>query len=99
MDFTAARHNAYIDMTGFEKVASEYHMKNDCTALLDDFKKLDLYMKSLDLPHVRSEFEDRARLFIILRLLEEFLLMYDEIKKQEIESLWVNPKMKYIKQR
>ena len=68
------------------KVASEYHVKNDCETLLEEFKSINEVMKSVPLPSNRDEFEDRARLFAILRLLEEFLFVkkdfYHKYKEQ-----------------
>lgn len=58
-----------------DKVSKEYHLKNDCKYLIEDFYNLNAYMKSMPLPCDRNEFEDRARLFSILVLLEEFLLL------------------------
>jgi uncharacterized membrane protein YgaE (UPF0421/DUF939 family) len=40
-------------------------------------------MKEMPLPPGRSEFEDRARLFAVMRRLEEFL----KIKKDYVERL------------
>lgn len=60
-----------------KKIADEYGVNNDCKALLEEFYVMDMQMKSVPLPTQRSEFEDRARLFTLLRLIEEFL----EIKK------------------
>ena len=44
---------------------------------------LDRHMKQLPLPTDRKEFEDRARLFAIMRGMEEFLM----IKKQYMEDM------------
>ena len=72
------------------KVASVYHIKNDCKTLLDEFYALDVSLKSVSLPIERNEFENRARLFIILRLLEELLVIkkdfyhkYSDVLKEE----------------
>ena len=50
--------------------------------LLKDFGVLDLWMKKMPLPGERSEFEDRARLFAVMRGLEEFL----QIKKEFMDQ-------------
>ena len=50
--------------------------------LLKDFGVLDLWMKKMPLPKERSEFEDRARLFAVMRGLEEFL----QIKKEYMDQ-------------
>ncbi|MBQ7892129.1 MAG: aromatic acid exporter family protein [Erysipelotrichaceae bacterium] len=63
------------------KIANEYHLKNDCEQLLDEFYVLDAKMKSTPLPVERNEFEDRARLFVLLRRIEEFLLIKREFYK------------------
>ena len=57
------------------KVSKVYHTSNDCSELLKEFNEIDSKEKSVDLPVTRSEFEDRARLFGLLRLIEEFLLV------------------------
>lgn len=56
-----------------KKVSEEYHKDNTVDDLMEDFHKLDNSMKNEPLPVERSEFEDRAKLFALLRLLEEFL--------------------------
>ncbi|MBQ5361290.1 MAG: hypothetical protein IIU47_09640 [Lachnospiraceae bacterium] len=50
--------------------------------MLKDFGVLDLWMKKMPLPKERSEFEDRARLFAVMRGLEEFL----QIKKEYMDQ-------------
>ena len=69
------------------KVANEYHIKNDCMTLLEEFYSMNELMKNVPLPINRSEFEDRARLFIILRLLEEFLLIKKDFYLRYKEQL------------
>ena len=56
-----------------EKVSNEYHKDNDVKALLDELVLIHNKMKSLSLPQERSEFEDRANLFILMERLKEFL--------------------------
>lgn len=63
-----------------KRVANEYHEDNDCKELLDEFYRIDKDMKGVPLPIGRNEFEDRARLFVLLRLIEEFL----EIKREHV---------------
>lgn len=46
---------------------------DDGRRLMEKFRELDSEMKSLPLPNERKEFEDRARLFGLLRLIEEFI--------------------------
>lgn len=62
----------------FDKMASVFHRDNDGQALMDDFREMDRYMKKQPLPTKRQEFEDRARLFVLMRYIEEFI----EIKMQ-----------------
>ena len=56
-----------------KKVSEEYQKDNTAVELMEAFQKLDKEMKEEPLPSERMEFEDRARLFALLRLLEEFL--------------------------
>lgn len=64
---------AHIISEFLEKIANEYSIENDCELLLEEFYCIDQEMKSVPLPKMRKEFEDRARLFSLLRLIEEFL--------------------------
>jgi len=56
-----------------EKVSNEYHKDNDVKALLEELALIHDKMKSLPLPQNRTEFEDRANLFILMERLKEFL--------------------------
>ena len=56
-----------------EKVSNEYHKDNDVKALLGELALIHDKMKSLPLPQNRTEFEDRANLFILMERLKEFL--------------------------
>ena len=56
-----------------EKVSNEYHKDNDVKALLEELALIHDKMKNLPLPQTRSEFEDRANLFILMERLKEFL--------------------------
>ena len=56
-----------------EKVSNEYHKDNDVKALLDELVLIHDKMKAHPLPQTRSEFEDRANLFILMERLKEFL--------------------------
>ena len=71
-------HTAHIISDFFEKMAKEFHRGNDGVALLESFKEMDSYMKSQTLPAERQEFEDRAKLFIMLRYVEEFIMIKKE---------------------
>ena len=46
---------------------------NDGRALMKEFLQMDECMKSKPLPVERKEFEDRARLFALMRDIEEFI--------------------------
>ena len=67
----------------FEKVSEQYSMDNTVEGLLKDFGELDAKMKEMPLPADRCEFEDRARLFAVMRGLEEFL----NIKKDYVQRM------------
>ncbi|MCR5099801.1 MAG: hypothetical protein K6B41_00440 [Butyrivibrio sp.] len=67
----------------FEKVSLQYSMDNTVEDLLHDFRKLDKKMKDTPLPQERKEFEDRARLFTIMRCLEEFLTIKRDYMREK----------------
>jgi len=54
-------------------MADKYHKNNTGAELMLEFKELDMSMKEKPLPIERLEFEDRARLFHLLRQMEEFI--------------------------
>lgn len=61
-------------ISDFLKEMSEvYHKDNTGRELLQHFERMDAGMKRQPLPTERKEFEDRARLFGLLRNIEEFL--------------------------
>lgn len=61
-------------LAGFlEKVSNEYHKDNDVKAMLEELPLIHDKMKKLPLPQTRTEFEDRANLFILMERLKEFL--------------------------
>ncbi len=62
----------------FVYMSQVFHRENDGTELLQRFWDMDAYMKKQPLPQDRQEFEDRARLFALMRDIEEFI----EIKAQ-----------------
>ena len=64
-----------------EQISEEYSAENNCENLLARFYEINGQMKTVPLPIVREEFEDRARLFAFLKLTEEFL----NIKKEYME--------------
>lgn len=73
---------AHIISDFLKKISDEYHVDNDCEELLQEFKSIDIKMESVPLPITRQEFEDRARLFTLLKSIEEFL----KIKKAFYEK-------------
>lgn len=66
----------------FEKVAAEYARDNSVSDLMEEFLRLDREMKEIPLPEGRTEFEDRAQLYALMRNMEQFL----NIKKRYIED-------------
>ena len=65
---TAALLSAFL-----EKVSNEYHKDNDVKALQEELAQIHDKMKALPLPQTRTEFEDRANLFILMERLKDFL--------------------------
>ncbi len=57
----------------FREISEAYHKNNTATELLSHFYEIRNDMKNKPLPTERKEFEDRARLFILLNYIEEFL--------------------------
>jgi len=55
-----------------QKVSEEYPIQNN-ELLLNEFNELWNEMKNRPLPQTRQEFEDRAELFTLLELIEEFI--------------------------
>ena len=55
-----------------QKVSEEYPIQNN-EILLNEFNELWNEMKNRPLPQTRQEFDDRAELFTLLELIEEFL--------------------------
>ncbi len=58
-----------------KKTAEAYHKDNTAKELLEQFHELDKSMKDKPLPVERTEFEDRAKLYSLLRNIEEFLML------------------------
>ena len=91
--FKAARNLGTVPSTAgllsdfLEKVSNEYHKDNDVKALLEELTLIHDKMKSLTLPQTRTEFEDRANLFILMERLKEFLqIKHDFMVSQKIPS-------------
>ena len=60
------------------RIFSEYDRENDCTSLLSALHDLLAEMQRQPLPVTRGEFEDRALLYVLLRRMEDFLLLKRE---------------------
>lgn len=61
-----------------ENMSVVYHRGNSGEELLKEFYQMNESMKAAPLPVAREEFEDRAKLYILLRNIEEFLLLKKE---------------------
>lgn len=57
------------------EISENYHRNNTGEELLSHFQVIRNEMKNKPLPVERKEFEDRARLFILLNYIEEFLTL------------------------
>ena len=60
------------------RIFAEYDRENDCTSLLSALHDLLSEMEHQPLPVTRREFEDRALLYVLLRRMEDFLLLKRE---------------------
>ena len=79
-------HTSHLISDFFEQMAEEFHRDNDGVGLMESFRKMDAEMKKRPLPIERQEFEDRARLFIMMRYIEEFIMIkmeFGSIKRGE----------------
>ena len=65
-----------------EKVSVEYHKDNDVKSLLEELSQIREKMRTVPLPMTRTEFEDRANLFLLMERLQDFL----EIKRDFVEE-------------
>lgn len=70
----------------FANMANEFGKDNDGKELMKQFAEMDMYMKSQPLPIKRQEFEDRARLFILMRKIEEFIYIKMEFHQNVING-------------
>lgn len=72
-----------------EQVSKDFHEENTVKKLLEEFNQMNETMKSKPLPVTRAEFEDRAKLYGLLRDIEEFLKIkqkfYDTVGREKIE--------------
>ncbi len=77
---------AHIISDFLQEMANTYHRVDTCRELMEEFRKLDMSMKSKPLPTERQEFEDRARLFYLLRYIEEFIQLKIEFADEHLPS-------------
>ncbi|MCR5592993.1 MAG: hypothetical protein K6F79_04525 [Saccharofermentans sp.] len=63
------------------KTANEYDRENDVSGLLKECESINDDFKDRPLPKTRDEFEDRARLFVLMRSIEDFLKIKKEMYK------------------
>lgn len=68
-------HTAQAISVFLRNMAGEFHIENNEKQLMERFEEMDKYMKSQPLPVARKEFEDRARLFGLMRSIEEFIAL------------------------
>lgn len=61
-----------------ERMSEVYDRENSGKGLLEEFYRMEEGMKSVPLPLERTEFEDRAQLYTLLRYVEEFILIKRE---------------------
>lgn len=61
-----------------ENISKQYHSDNDVASLIEDVTSLKEDMKDLPMPIDRKEFEQRAKLFILIQEIEELLLIKNE---------------------
>ena len=80
-NITTTPHTAPLLAEFLEKVSQEYHKDNDVSSLLKELAELRTKMKCQPLPVERTEFEDRANLFMLMERLEEFLLIKNQFMK------------------
>ena len=66
-------HTAQVISDFLKKMSDTFEKGNDGKQLMQQFAQMDAYMKSQPLPIERKEFEDRARLYILMRNMEEFI--------------------------
>lgn len=66
-----------------EMMAAKFHRDNDGHELMKYFREMDVYMKQRPLPVERLEFENRARLFVVMRNIEEFIQIKADFSKEQ----------------
>ncbi|MBQ3514038.1 MAG: hypothetical protein IJA32_09630 [Lachnospiraceae bacterium] len=78
---TAGKISAFLS-----RMAEVYHKNNTGKELLEQFEELDEGMKHQPLPVERKEFEDRAKLYGLLRHIEEFIKLKIEFAEKFEDS-------------
>jgi len=64
-----------------DKIAAQYDRDNDVTNLINECDEIQKTFDAMPLPESREEFEDRARLFVLMRSIEDFLKIKKEMYK------------------
>jgi len=64
-----------------DKIAAQYDRDNDVTSLINECDEIQKTFDEMPLPESREEFEDRARLFVLMRSIEDFLKIKKEMFK------------------
>ena len=64
-----------------DKIAAQYDRDNDVTNLINECDEIQKTFDEMPLPESREEFEDRARLFVLMRSIEDFLKIKKEMFK------------------
>ena len=70
------------------EMSKAYHRTNTGKELMEQFLKLDASMKSQPLPVERKEFEDRAKLYGLLRNIEEFIQIKIDFAEKYTVKNW-----------
>lgn len=68
----------------FKNMAGVFHRDNDVRELLQELRNMEQYMAIQPMPATRDEFEDRARLFVIMESMDEFLQIKADFVKEKI---------------
>lgn len=68
-------------------MAMKFHRDNDGHEMMKHFREMDVYMKQRPLPVERIEFENRARLFVVMRNIEEFIQIKTDFAKEHISFI------------
>ena len=64
-----------------DKIAAQYDRDNDVTNLINECDEIQKTFDEMPLPESREAFEDRARLFVLMRSIEDFLKIKKEMFK------------------